>query len=138
MMAANLFHLHNQKGGRMLKNTLAAALLLSLTACGTIFTGTSDNITVASNPPGTKVLMDGLDMGSTPVTFTAKRKITAPTLMLRKEGYRDRTIQMQNEVNIVALLDILFWPSFIVDGVTGGLMKYSNTTYNIDMDKATH
>ena len=61
-----------------------------------------------------------------------------PTLMLRKDGYRDRTIQMQNEVNMVALLDILFWPSFIVDGVTGGLMKYSNTTYNIDMDKATH
>lgn len=42
---------------------------------------------------------------------------------------------MQNQFNGVSLLNIFFWPGFIVDAATGSLMKAGQFNYEVELEK---
>jgi len=113
-----------------------AVVLLSagLVGCATLFTGTRDNVTISSNPAGALVLVDGLEMGRTPATIPIKRGFGDKVVTLRMEGQADRTFELQSTFNVATLVNIFFWPGFIVDAATGAMMKYSPVAYNVTMD----
>lgn len=41
---------------------------------------------------------------------------------------------MQSGFNGVAILNLFFWPGFIVDAATGTLMKYDIVTYETELE----
>lgn len=57
-------------------------LLLFMTSCATLFTGTKDRITFTSNPPGATIYLDGVELCRTPCTTYIKEVLPTHTLNL--------------------------------------------------------
>ncbi|MGI9175756.1 MAG: PEGA domain-containing protein [Rhodothermales bacterium] len=114
---------------------VAAASLLS-TGCATLFSGTTDQVTINSDPDGARILVDGLDQGTTPATISVKRPgLGDKQVTLRLDGYQDRTFTLQKGFNTVSIINIFVPVGFIVDIVTGAITKIEPTTYDIQLDR---
>ena len=117
---------------------IGAAILCGVvvitSGCASIFTGTSDPITFESQPDGAKVQINGMRVGRTPVTALVKRSLSAPQVKISLDGYEPQNIMIQNSFNSIAILDIFFWPGFIIDAATGSIMKYSILNYHVRLD----
>jgi len=112
------------------------ALIFSITslfASATIFHGTTQNISINSDPDGAQVYVDGQIMGSTPVTLTLK-KGKYKTITIRKRCYKPVTLSLQKNFDPVALLNI-FWDLSTTDFLTGSLWEYSPNHYFIKLQK---
>ncbi|MCF8054700.1 MAG: PEGA domain-containing protein [Deltaproteobacteria bacterium] len=115
----------------LLLGTIVAILL---TGCATMFTSSSDPITFSSVPTGAKVEINGVNFGRTPVTIPIKRSLTSPQVQMKLDGYEPGHIMLQNTFNGVAILNIFFWPGFIVDAATGSIMKYDVLNYEAELE----
>ncbi len=76
-----------------------APLALLLSACKTFDEGSDQEVVVQSFPSGASVMLDGEEVGTTPVTLELPRKVTH-RIVLEKPGYKatDATIApVQNE-----------------------------------------
>ena len=105
------------------------------TSCATILTGTSDDITFNSDPAGAAIMLDGLKVGKTPATVSIKRPgFGNKEITLKLDGYEDRTFMLQKGFNTMAICNLASWPGWVIDIVTGTIMKYSKTNYSIDLD----
>ncbi len=120
-----------------MKRTSKLILLLAaiplLGGCATIFTGTSDSITIITNPPGAQIYVNGLERGQTPNTVRVKRNLSSADITLRLEGHETRTFTLEQEFNAVSVLNlfnILFWG---IDAATGSLMRYRPQMYEINL-----
>lgn len=113
---------------------LCTAALIFLSGCATIFTSSSDTITFKSVPKGAKVEINGVRVGVTPVTVPVKRSLNPPHVQMKLIGYETQYIVLQNSFNKIATFDILFWPTFLVDALTGSIMKYDILTYEAELE----
>ena len=105
------------------------------TSCATILSGTSDDITFNSDPSGAAIMLDGLKVGKTPATVSIKRPgFGNKEITLKLDGYEDRTFILQKGFNTMAICNLASWPGWIIDVVTGTIMKYSKTNYSVDLD----
>lgn len=118
----------------MKKTAIALMSALILSGCATMFTSSTDPVTFKSIPDGAKVEINGNSVGRTPVTVPLKRSLTPPLVQLKLEGYEPKTLIVQNSFNGVSVLNIFFWPGFIVDAATGSMMKYEVLTYESELD----
>ena len=84
----------------ILKNIKLFSLLLSsavfINGCATILTGSSDDLNFTSNPSGAKILLDGLEIGTTPATIEVKRS-----------GFSDKEIILKLDYNMPLALSLL-------------------------------
>lgn len=71
--------------------TFLTAAVFLLQSCATITRGPSQKIPVTSVPVGARVLVDGKDMGTTPLTLKLKRK-NPGNILIEKEGYNPHQI----------------------------------------------
>ena len=99
-----------------------------------MFSPSHDPVTVNSVPPGANIFLDGQRVGKTPMTLQVKRQLTPPRLELKQDGYHPQGIILQNSFNTIAILDIFFWPGFIVDAATGSIMKASVFNYEAELE----
>lgn len=119
-----------------MRNALVGlGLVFGLAGCATMFSGSQDSVTINSNPAGATVLVNGLEMGRTPMTAMVRRGAPG-TVTLRMDGYEDRSFQLQSKFNAVTLVNLFFWPGFIIDAVTGAITKYDPTAYSVTMEAA--
>lgn len=110
--------------------------VIILTSCGTIFTGTTSQITFKSNVPA-KVEFDGVEMGQTPLTTKVKKSFNGMVTM-RADGYEAKNFELQksfNAVSVVNLYNLLFWG---VDFLTGAVNKFDKKGYEINLEKKTN
>ncbi|MGH8012367.1 MAG: hypothetical protein ACREQ4_07705 [Candidatus Binataceae bacterium] len=103
-----------------------AAMMLS--GCATIFSGGPQSLDLTSTPPGA-TYQYGPYTGKTPDTLQASRGSLAHVATFQLAGYESKTVPVEMGVQGVTWVDILFWPGFIVDFVTGN--AYKVTTPNI-------
>jgi hypothetical protein len=133
----------------MANRALLSVSLISATfvlvGCATVFSGTRENVVINSNPSGALILVDGLEMGTTPATVPLSRPGLGggKTVTLRLDGYADRSFALQSTFNAVSLVNLLFWPGFIVDALTGAITRYDPSAYSVTMEQervgmATH
>ena len=105
------------------------------TSCAIILSGTSDEINFTSDPRGADIMLDGLKVGKTPATVKIKRPgFGNKEITIKLDGYEDRTFMLQKEFNTMVICNLASWPGWIIDVVTGTIMKYSKTNYNVDLD----
>lgn len=117
----------------LLCTCLCVAVLVSA-GCATIFSGTSDDITFRSEPSGAQVMIDGIMVGTTPVTVPVDRPgLEDARVTVQLSGYDPRTFELDKEFNTVSILNVFVWPGFIVDALTGALFKYDRTMYTVNM-----
>jgi hypothetical protein len=108
--------------------------MLMTQSCATIFTGTKDRIIVNSVPEGAKVEIDGVSYGKTPVTIPVKRSLNSTTMTLKAEGYETKNIELQQSFNAVSILNLTNLGGWVIDLLTGAVMRYDVKSYNIELD----
>ncbi len=81
----------NSRTGRYAALAFSGCLLLNLTGCATILSGTSQTVEVRSAPHGARVVVDGRDVGTTPLKAEFKRGVPH-TVQISKDGYLDETV----------------------------------------------
>ncbi len=73
-----------------MKNIVTAgflALSFLVSSCATMLKGTTDQVTVISDPPGAQVTSNDSLLGVTPVTFTVESKRDFLNLQVSKDGF---------------------------------------------------
>jgi len=138
-----------EEGATMIKNFFTNThlfILFSLTAfltvggCATIFSDGQDTITFNSNVDKTKIFLDGIKIGETPLTVPIERKTANRKLKFTKSGYQTQELPLSHKfnMNFSMLLDItgtaLTLTPGAVDALSGNLIRYSPTEYHIEME----
>jgi hypothetical protein len=125
----------------MLTGRLALILLACpvMTGCGTIFTGTTDDITFTANIKGVRLTIDKQPKGELPITVKQSRGFMngeSFTAKFEADGYETQEFQLKRNFNTVAVLDITSIPtSGGIDFITGSLMRFEPKEYFIEMRK---
>ncbi len=77
---------------------MLSALVAAAAGCATAVYGTSENIPVASDPPGARVIVDGKPVGDTPLTVKLSRK-DSHKIQIQKPGYITYKITTESTPN---------------------------------------
>ena len=116
-----------------------AVVPLALGGCGTIFTGTSDEIKFTANIPGVRLTIDKQPKGELPLTVVQSRGFMngeSFTARFEAPGYETQEFQLKRQFNTIAVLDITSIPtSGGIDFLTGSLMHFEPKEYHIQMMK---
>jgi hypothetical protein len=112
---------------------LAAAMLLS---CATLFKGTSEELSINSDPQRAQVFINGDLYGETPISVNLESKETY-TIEFKKEGYETKTFQLNNHVGAGwIVLDVLGGlVPVIVDAATGAWYHLDQKNVNMILEK---
>ena len=126
----------------MQKSILILCPLL-LAGCATVFTGTNQSVHISATDQEDNDLThlscsvvdaSGADyqVSSNPATVLVPKGKGPLQVRCQQPGYSNYSGSIASSFNAVTLLDIFFWPTFIVDFGTGAAMKYPGT-YHIVM-----
>ena len=113
----------------VIRCVVAGVLAVALSGCATILSGTSQSITVHSDPQGAQARI-GHEAGRTPVTLTVPK---GKEFNLEVTVDRNKRIfPLRKTFDTVGILNVFFFPGFIVDAVTGAMMKYEPSVVSVD------
>lgn len=112
------------------------AIPLILSACGTVFSGSSQSITFDSNvKQGIQIYADGaLICNKTPCVVDVDRHSGPMTITAKANGYEDAIMQNKTKINPIFWVNILPYGS-TTDFATGAMWKYSQEGVYINMEK---
>jgi hypothetical protein len=108
--------------GLTLRTAIAAAMIFFAAGCATIFTSSTEHVTVNSDPSGAN-FQYGPFNGTTPAQIEVPKKALASFATFSKPGYQTTTVPVVTGIQGATWWDILFWPGFIIDFVTGNANK---------------
>lgn len=127
-----------------LKSFVTALLIMTLTGCATIFSGTSQTINVKVVDATTQVPLQNVSCvvsdGNNSYTMAGNpsainiSKGGHVVINCSKPGYRQLNMAVGDSFNAVTIVNVLFWPGFIVDAVSGAYKKYPSH-YLINMQR---
>jgi predicted small secreted protein len=101
---------------------------LFLVGCGTIIHGGGQDVSIASEPSGATVEVDGTEVGDTPLTKSLDRG-SQHTVEISMEGYESEQVVVEKNVSGWVAGNIVFGGliGLVVDASTGGMYKLSPT-----------
>ena len=117
-----------------------------LQGCATIFSSSSQTIQIKAVDNDTKEVIDGCVcvvtdgsggsyvVNGNPGSAIVHRSQGAVQVTCRKEDYRQLNTAVGDSFNATSIVNILFWPGFIVDAATGAYKKYPSH-YLVNMEK---
>jgi hypothetical protein len=112
----------------MLRKWIAMGILVAtiplFSGCATLLAPKTHPLSLASEPQGAQVIVNGVDMGMTPLKLELKADQNF-TIEFRKEGYETQTHIVNSQVGAGwVILDVLFGlVPVIVDASTGAWNK---------------
>ena len=118
---------------KILLNLSIVSVLILLTGCATVFSGTKQTITFESSPSGASLYLDGEKVGVTPFTDKLKKNKYS-SFRIELDGYETISRSIGKDVDLVALLSI-FWDLGTTDLATGSAWKYDRNSYYIELQK---
>jgi hypothetical protein len=101
--------------------TISLYSAITITGCATLFSGSSEDVSLTSEPQGAKILVNGINEGKTPATLHFK-KGKEYSIEFVKDGYESKSVRLGYSLGAGWLiLDIFttFFIGVIVDAVTG-------------------
>lgn len=118
---------------KILKLLTVLSLILSTAGCASVAGDNTRTVKVTSKPSGAAVYVDNQNYGVTPTTITLPNDIYGGKVVsVKKPGYQEQVKTVNTKFQNVALLDVFFWPSFIVDGATGNIVKIDPASRQLD------
>jgi len=119
----------------LIKVTLLT-LVLAISGCASVAGDNSKIVHVSSKPEGAKVYVNNIPVGTTPTQVSVNNTWSPTLITLKKKGYEDINAQVNTSFQTIGLLNVFFWPGFIVDAATGNTMKVSPESRVINADLA--
>lgn len=116
----------------IMKKLFLLSLIISVTSCGTIFTGTSEAIVINSNVDGATVEFDGVEVGQTPFNTKVKKSFNG-MIKVSADGYQDKTFQLMKSFNGISILNLGNIVGWGIDFATGALNKFDQKGYDITL-----
>lgn len=119
---------------KKLFSIIISAILL--TGCATVFTGTNQSVNVRAVDSETKTALsdvscsvvdsNGATFGvdSNPGEVTVSKGKGPLQVQCDQNGYQHYNGAIASDFNAVSILNVFFWPGFIVDVATGAIQKY--------------
>lgn len=117
---------------------LPAFALVFLGGCATLFSDTTDTITINATPSDAKIYVDGQFLGQGSATFTAPRTIikkNIPHVKVERAGYVTQEFPLKNQFDNTAIWNLTFVYSWTTDAVTGAMFEYAPNAYQIQMQQ---
>lgn len=109
---------------------------LALSGCASMFGNKNRTLNVSSAPVGAKVYLNGREVGKTPTEVAVGNPTTNSYLVrVEKKGYAPITKAVETSFQGAGFLNILFWPGFIIDAVTGDMRRITNPNMNFNLTK---
>lgn len=109
--------------------SLLCLTLAAIHGCATILSGTKQDLRIHSQPPGAHVEIGQLS-GTTPCTLSVpKGKRLNVIVSLDSQS---KLVPLSRRFDAVGLLNILVWPGFIVDAISGAIVKYHPDDIHVD------
>ena len=120
---------------RILPLIILTGIALILSSCATLFTGTTQSVTIDSQPQGANIIVDGQLVGTTPARVRLDRDLNAifddgKFIRLEKDGYAPDGYILGADIepfSALNMFNVFFWA---VDAATGALMRYDSDYYN--------
>lgn len=85
---------------------LLAALILTQAVACSLFASGNQTLTVASDPSGAKVTINGAYVGTTPCQYSVRRNQEA-AILVTKPGYESVTRTSSRSLSTVGILDVI-------------------------------
>jgi len=122
----------NKRGVKTMKSKIIAIFLSTalLSACATLFGKDSDTLTIHSNDPQAKILVNGNQIGTGTATYTLVRPQTA-NITASKKGCNDMTVPTQQAFNPTAIINTICALCWLVDAATGKMHLTEPTDYTV-------
>ena len=120
-----------------MKKILNIILVLSLTACGTLFNGSSQDVKFDSNVKGVEIYVNGMKACRTPCVYPMDRQSSTVVVIAKKAGYQEQQTIVKSELSNISILNLTFWPSWLTDVATGGMWQYNRNGVYIEMEPLT-
>lgn len=108
--------------GLTLRTAIAAAMIFFAAGCATIFTSSTEHVTVNSDPSGAN-FQYGPFNGTTPAQIEVPKKALASFATFSKPGYQTTTVPVVTGIQGATWWDILFPIGFVIDFVSGNANK---------------
>ncbi|WP_341764485.1 hypothetical protein [Candidatus Tisiphia endosymbiont of Beris chalybata] len=131
-------------------NNTAKILLLSATfllqGCATVFSGTTQPINIKVVESNTNALLADCNcivtdggggqqvLATNPGVVRVSKAQGGVQVTCQKAGYRQLNTSVGDSFNATTIVNVLFWPGFIVDAVTGAYKKLPSH-YVVSMQK---
>jgi len=105
---------------------LAAPLLLTLPGCATLVQGSSQEVSIVSNPAAAAISVDGKPMGTTPAVVRLTRQ-ESHLLRLDLDGYQPFEMPLERKTSGWVWGNVVFGGviGVVVDASTGAMYKLS-------------
>lgn len=114
---------------------ITSAALFSLTGCSTIFGDNDRVVHINSTPKGSKVTVNNAPLDDRTPTETVVTNMWAPTVIkVQRPGCPSKTVVINPEFQKIGIINILVLPGFIVDAITGDMMKIPENQRNINLN----
>ena len=101
----------------MVKKRIVIAILVMnvflLQNCATISRGSSQKIPVTSNPIGARIIVNGEEVGNTPLNLKLKRKENH-VIRIEKQGYHPLEIRTTRKTSAISI-----WGSIFINFIWG-------------------
>ena len=129
-----------------MKKIILMVGLLSLSGCATVLSGTTQSVSIRVEDSQSKDLITGIQciitdpngaqnvLPSNPGVVNVIKGHGLLVVNCNKAGYKQLNTVAGNSFSGTTLINVLFWPGFIVDGVTGAYKKYPSH-YVVHMEK---
>lgn len=101
---------------------LLLGIIVLSSSCATIMQGTTQELSISSNPSSALVTDNGLQLGKTPLVADLKRKGNH-SIKIELEGYQPYEVVLARKTSGWVFGNIIFGgiPGLIIDVLTGGL-----------------
>ena len=109
-------------------------LLLLLSSCATILTGSKKRVLFESNPNGAKVFINGFERGETPVQLNVEAN---DRVDFRLNNYKERVVVMDSDFNLVAIINGVSIIGWGIDALTGSLKRVNTKYVKVDLEKSS-
>ena len=101
--------------------------------CATVFSGTAEDVYFTSEPSGAMVYLDYHPLGRTPLITKVPRRLRERYIRYELEGYEPVEQLMDNRLNGITFINLLWWPGFIVDAVSGAIVRIEYDRYYMEL-----
>jgi hypothetical protein len=113
---------------RAISGLILVFALFGSGGCATILNSDTQPVTFNTTPDGATVKVDGVAYGKTPTTVQVPRKGFDKQVEITLPGYKTEIFTLENNpVNGATLLNVLWFPGAIVDGISGRGGSYQSS-----------
>lgn len=110
-------------------------LAMVSSGCATILDGSSQPVNIDSSPHGARIYVNGVEVGTTPLSMLMKRS-KSTMILAKKNGYEEQQLALQTKINNT------FWVNILTGGPLGSttdyasdaMIEYSPNMYHITLN----